>query len=302
MTQTCIRTLEASTFPIRTVKFLCNKHWILAGSDDFQVRVFNYNTMEKVKAFEAHNDFIRAIIVHPTEPYIITSADDAKIKIWNYESGFSLKRTLNEHQHFVLALAFNPKDPSKFASASMDKSVKIWNLTTDGKANLTLTGHKGSVNAVDFYKGDRPHFATGSDDKTIKVWDYQTKQCLSTIEAHTAAVHSVLFHPQLPILFSASEDNRAIVHHSHSYNILNTLEYNLGSVWAVAISPEDRNIIAFGFDEGSVLVKIGSDDPVVSISNGKLIFTKSMEVYSANLKAVDYESLADGEEVPLSSK
>ena len=58
--------------------------------------------------------------------------------------------------------------------------------------------------------------------------------------------------------------------------------------WAAAISPDDKNIIAFGFDEGSVVVKIGSDDPVVSISNGKLIFTKSMEVHSANLKAVDY--------------
>lgn len=40
--------------------------------------------MEKVKAFEAHADFIRAIIVHPSEPYIITSSDDSKIKIWNY--------------------------------------------------------------------------------------------------------------------------------------------------------------------------------------------------------------------------
>ena len=184
----------------------------------------------------------------------------------------------------------------------MDKTVKIWNLTTDGKANLTLTGHKGSVNTIDFYKGDRPHFATGSDDKTIKVWDYQTKQCLSTIETHAAAVTSVLFHPELPIMFSTGEDNKAIVHHSHSYNILNTLEYNLGMGWAVAISSEDRNVISFGFDEGSVVVKIGSDDPVVSISNGKLIFTKSMEVYSANLKAVDYESQNDGELVPLSSK
>lgn len=56
--------------------------------------------------------------------------------------------------------------------------------------------------------------------------------------------------------------------------------------WATSVSPEDSNIIAFGYDEGSVLIKIGSDDPVVSISNGKIIWTKSMEVNSANLKAV----------------
>lgn len=88
---------------------------------------------------------------------------------------------MEEHKHFVLTLAFNPKDLTKFASGSMDKTVKIWNLTTDGKANMTISGHKSSVNTIDFYKGDRPHFATGSDDKTIKIWDYQTKQCLTTI-------------------------------------------------------------------------------------------------------------------------
>ena len=103
-----------------------------------------------------------------------------------------------------MALAFNPKDLTKFASASMDKTIKLWNLTTDGKANLTLSGHKASVNTVDFYKGDRPHLASGSDDKTIKIWDYQTKQCLATIDSHIATVTCVFFHPELPILFSTS--------------------------------------------------------------------------------------------------
>lgn len=95
-----------------------------------QLRVFNYNTMEKVKSIEAHADFIRCIIVHPTEPYVVSCSDDTKIKIWNYEKDFVLVGTLEEHKHFVLALAFNPKDLTKFASVSMDKSIKIWNLTT----------------------------------------------------------------------------------------------------------------------------------------------------------------------------
>jgi len=57
------------------VRFVLQKQWIICGSDDFHIRVFNYNTMEKVKEFQAHGDFIRAIIVHPTEPYIISSSD-----------------------------------------------------------------------------------------------------------------------------------------------------------------------------------------------------------------------------------
>jgi coatomer subunit beta' len=57
--------------------------------------------------------------------------------------------------------------------------------------------------------------------------------------------------------------------------------------WVVDTSRENNNIIGIGFDEGSVIVRIGSDDPVVSLSNGKVLWAKSMEILIANLKAID---------------
>ena len=151
--------------------------------------------MEKVKEFQAHGDFIRSIIVHISEPYIISSSDEAKIKIWNYQKDFALVATLEEHKHFVMTLAINPRDLTKFASGSMDKTIKIWNITSEGKANMTLTGHKSGINCLDFYRGDRPHLASGSDDRTIKIWDYQTKQCLHTLTSYSLAISAVAFHP-----------------------------------------------------------------------------------------------------------
>jgi coatomer subunit beta' len=44
---------------VRAAKFVARKQWIVCGSDDMFIRVFNYNTMDKVKAFEAHTDYIR---------------------------------------------------------------------------------------------------------------------------------------------------------------------------------------------------------------------------------------------------
>ena len=35
--------------PVRAGKFVPRKQWIVAGSDDMQIRVYNYNTMEKVR-------------------------------------------------------------------------------------------------------------------------------------------------------------------------------------------------------------------------------------------------------------
>ena len=47
---------------------------VFVSKDDMQIRVFNYNTLERVHMFEAHSDYIRCIAVHPTQPYILTSS------------------------------------------------------------------------------------------------------------------------------------------------------------------------------------------------------------------------------------
>lgn len=44
---------------VRSAKFIARKQWMVCGADDMQLRVYNYNTMDKVKTFEAHTDYIR---------------------------------------------------------------------------------------------------------------------------------------------------------------------------------------------------------------------------------------------------
>ena len=70
---------------VRTAKFVARKQWIVCGADDMFVRVYNYNTMDKVKSFEAHTDYIRSIAVHPTQPYMLTCSDDMLIKLWDWD-------------------------------------------------------------------------------------------------------------------------------------------------------------------------------------------------------------------------
>ena len=70
---------------MRCVKFIPRKNWFVAGSDDFQLRVFNYNTHEKVAAFEAHPDYIRCLTVHPTASIVLTGSDDMTIRAWDWD-------------------------------------------------------------------------------------------------------------------------------------------------------------------------------------------------------------------------
>lgn len=66
--------MQVCDLPVRAAKFVPRKNWVVTGSDDMQIRVFNYNTLERVHSFEAHSDYLRCIAVHPTLPYLLTSS------------------------------------------------------------------------------------------------------------------------------------------------------------------------------------------------------------------------------------
>ncbi|KNZ72668.1 Coatomer subunit beta', partial [Termitomyces sp. J132] len=299
-----VKTFEVAEVPVRCVKFIARKNWFVAGSDDFQLRVFNYNTMEKVASFEAHPDYIRCLTVHPTASIVLTGSDDMTIKAWDWEKNWKNIQVYEGHTHYIMNLAFNPKDSNTFASACLDRTVKMWSIGSP-TANFTMDAHEKGVNYVDFYPGsDKPYLVTTGDDKTVKVWDYLSKSCVQTMEGHTNNVSFAIFHPNLPIIISGSEDGAIKIWNSGTYRIENTLSYALERAWCIALR-KDANEVAFGFDEGVVVIKLGRDEPTFSLDpSGKLVYTRNHEVLSGNLQLLsdDVTNQSDGSRLPLSVK
>jgi len=76
---------------------------------------------------------------------------------------------------------------------------------------------------------------SSGDDKTVKVWDYLSKSCVQTMEGHTNNVSFAVFHPNLPIIVSGSEDGTVKIWNSSTYRIKNTLSFALERAWCVAL-------------------------------------------------------------------
>ena len=190
-----------------------------------------------------------------------------------------------------------------------------------------MEAHDKGVNYVDFYPGaDKPYLVTAGDDKTVKVWDYLSKSCVQTMEGHTNNISFAVFHPNLPIIISGSEDGTVKIWNSGTYRIENTLNYALERSWCVALR-KDANEVAVGFDEGVVVIKVcallkthfsqliipiqlGRDEPTYSMDpSGKLIYTRNHDVLSGNLQTISdpsssspSASFTDGSRLPLSTK
>ncbi|KAJ3766281.1 hypothetical protein FB446DRAFT_794251 [Lentinula raphanica] len=129
-------------------------------------------------------------------------------------------------------IAFNPKDPNTFASACLDGTLKVWFISTisstsSPQANFTLHAHEKGVN----YPAEM--------DKTVKFWDFLSKGCVQIIEAHTNNVSFSVFHPSLPVITSGAEDGTVkVLEHDHT-----------------------TNEVAVGYDDGSVVIKLGKGRP-----------------------------------------
>jgi coatomer subunit beta' len=303
-----IKSFETGTNPVRCAKFIVRKQYIVAGTDDMKMRVFNYNTMDKVKEWEAHTDYIRYLEIHPNRPLILSCSDDMSIKMWDWEKDFDCVQIFEGHSHYVMMVRINPRDTNTFASASLDKTIKVWGLTA-GTPHFSLDGpgaHEKGVNCIDYYPGgDKPYLLSGADDRTIKIWDYQTKACLQTLEGHGHNVSSVCFHPRLPLILSASEDGTVRLWHATTYRPETTLNYGLERAWAIAVTSAS-NKVAIGYDEGTIVLKLGNERPVASLdtNTGKLVWAKNHDIQTLSLKGVskgDVE-LVDGERVSVPTR
>lgn len=296
-----IRTFEVSSVPIRAVKFICRKNWFVCGADDFLLRVYNYNTLEKVNQIEAHNDYIRCIAVHPTQPFLLSGGDDMLIRLWDWENSWKCLRVFEGHGHYVMALAINPKDTNTFASCNLDRTVKVWSLGLSSP-NYTLDVGDRGINYVEYYHaGDKPFLITAGDDHLIKIWDYQTKSCIQTLEGHSENVSFACFYPELPVIISGSEDGSIKIWNSNTYKLEQTCNYGLERAWCIGYI-KGSNSVAIGYDEGIVVLKIGREQPAISMdSSGKVIWAKHNDIHSSVIKpANDKEEVKDGINLILS--
>lgn len=288
-----VRRVEVSSSPIRAVRFVGRKNWLIAGGDDMCIRVYNASTMERLARFQAHNDYIRYIAVHPTLPLLLTAGDDTVVKAWNWEKDWQLVQTYRGHLSYVLSLAINPKDPTQFATASMDRTVRMWSIDSPTQ-NYTLMAHADrGVNFVEFYPfADKPYLLTTSDDRTIKVFDYQSKNVVATLSGHAHNVSFAIWHPELPLIISGSEDSTIKLWNSRSYKLEKTINFGMERVWCATMRP-DTNLLSFGFETGTLTVRMGRDEPLVSMDqSGKIVWVRHLEAFSASVRG---PAAGDGE-------
>ena len=99
------------------------------------------------------------------------------------------------------------------------------------------------------------------------------------------SVATVAFHPEIPIVMSGGEDDVIHMWNTQTFKHEHQLNFGLKRIWSISAVPEN-NAVAFGFDEGTIVIKIGKELPLATFSNGKVVWVKQNDVSTFNLKLI----------------
>lgn len=153
---------------MRTARFIARKQWVICGADDMLIRVYNYNTMEKVAEFEAHQG-TRTLLIgffYPTTRPLLLLRSCAYTS-WRPSPSSSPLSPFSSSD-YIRCLAVHPTQ-SFVISSSDDMLIKLWDWEKNWQCVQVFEGHTHYVMQLTFNPKDPNTFASASLDRTIKV-------------------------------------------------------------------------------------------------------------------------------------
>jgi WD40 repeat protein len=161
---------------------------LLAGAALKQVRLWNYQTDELLRTFEANDSAVAALAFTPDGRLLVIGTTKGVIRVLEVASGKVARMIDLDTPVRSLAASTNC-----IAVGYADGTLAVLKLG-DQESIPELKKHTGAITAVAF-SANGEQFASGSADKTVKVWDTETLKLVGSMEGHTEQVLAVVFSP-----------------------------------------------------------------------------------------------------------
>ena len=269
------RVIDCSAANIHCVAVSPDGKFLAAGggnpSEDGSVEVFSWPGGERVAVLGSvgegrHKDSVRAV-VWESSAKILTAAFDRQIRVWGVEDTSSPQpsspsgrgsqrlavasqtewdcvRTFRGHSKSVSSLCLLP-DEKIFVSAGDDQSLRVWNLKT-GKLIRSLNQHTRAVHSLARRpsKEGLPMVASASGDRTIRFWQPTIGRMVRYVRLESEPL--CLAWLDEDFIVAGCVDGRVRVVNADEVTVTANQAAIDGWVYAIAVSPIDRSVVAAG--------------------------------------------------------
>ena len=199
------------------------------------MRLWNIATQDCLQVLQGHTYWVRTLAFNDSGLLLASAGDDETIRLWNVRSGFCLstlghpraiaKRSqvqsseaLAGHHHWIRAVAFSP-DGKTLVSGGDGRQILLWDVTTAirhphrEQRPIPLGAIQAHRIRTLAFSPDGQWLASGNDQGEIAIWRYDKSQSLDETATPVRQLHhwqwgikAIVFHPRLPLLASAGDD------------------------------------------------------------------------------------------------
>ena len=240
-----------------------------------------------------HQQAVREVSFHPTEPHIATVSDDGSVKIWDF-NGQQLN-SLDDHQAAVDAVAYSP-DGRFLVTGGNDQTVILWD--SDGNRLQTIENFPSTVLHLDFtqdgqWLADGEWLAISMDDGTVQIRQFDPDESAIleptvSLSGHAAGVTAVQFSPNGTLIATASVDGTTKIWNRFGKEVyaleghdgrINGLDFNAAGT-LLATASNDSTVKLWNLDSPSQRILSGHSDTIYSVNfspNSTLLATASTD-------------------------
>ncbi|KAG9089697.1 hypothetical protein FS749_001135, partial [Ceratobasidium sp. UAMH 11750] len=234
---------------ITSVAFSSDSRWIVSGSTDSTVRVWDVKTGKEVLKLQSGARSVSTVsVVFSPEGRRIAASSDNTVRVWDVHTGQELFKPMKGHSDSVESVAFS-SDGRRIVSSSKDHTVRAWDAQTGSPLHEPLFAHSPLTSVA--LTSDGRYIASGSKAGTVHIWDARTRVAFhEPLRGHSQSITSIAF----------SSDGRRIASGSADYTVrvwdvqtgkelFKPLQGHTGPVTSVAFSSDGRRIISSSEDK-----------------------------------------------------
>ncbi|KAF9472118.1 WD40 repeat-like protein, partial [Pholiota conissans] len=114
--------------PVSSTALSSNGKYIVSGSEDRRVQVWDASTGEELKVLNGHSSSVWSVAFSSDSKRIVSGSDDRTVRVWDTSTGEELK-VLEGHSSSVWSVSFS-SNSKWIVSGSDDGTVRVWDALT----------------------------------------------------------------------------------------------------------------------------------------------------------------------------
>jgi len=186
--------LSRHTKFVMSLAFSSDGTWLVSGSSDKTVKLWDVQTGGVVKTFHGHTDEILSVSISVGNTIIASGSRDETIHLWNIGTGEC--NVIKGHNDNVTTVSFSPTNPQLLLSASDDGTVQKWD--TDGhQIGSPIPGSHVS------FSSDDAQFVS-CKESAVTIWNTDSGEAVAEFHLAHAEFSHCCFSPDGKLIACAS--------------------------------------------------------------------------------------------------